>query len=151
MHTSESEMDNLLSITDETARNMLLEMLEHKSTVQVEKELGVNRGLIPYVLNGGHSPTMLHALGLPVYEQRPVPVCMNCGKIHKLLKTCRERPKRTRYRMMAEMRNDNDLHILDMIAKNNGCTNWTDFCRSLVDECKRGTWYYDIDLVELDL
>jgi len=116
---------------DEDARKLLAGMLaDGWSTVIIARRLGINRGLIPYVLDGGHSPTVLEALGLPVYERREVPVCMVCGHVHTMHKTCEKRRRQqVRFRKSADLESKEDQEALEKIAVTNGFENWTDMCR----------------------
>ena len=133
MHIMEHDMIDLSEEMDEKARQMLQEQLNGKhTTVTLSRKLGVNRGLIPYVLGGGHSPTMLEALGLPIFEKRAVPVCLVCGNVHTMHKTCQEtRRVQERWRKSADMEKREDLDILENVAIYNGFKSWTEFCRHL--------------------
>ena len=113
------------------ARKQLAEMLASgMSTVSIARKLGINRGLIPYVLDGGHSPTVLEALGLPVYERREIPVCMDCGHVHTMHKLCeKKRRQQVRFRKSADLETKEDQEALEKIAVTNGFENWTDMCR----------------------
>jgi hypothetical protein len=131
------EMDNIAERVDEQARQMLIELLQEKSMAQIAKEQGFNRGLIPYVLDGGHSPTLLEAFDMPVYERRPVPVCMTCGHVHTMHKLCvEERKPRKRYRKSAELNSEEDPDILEAIAKFNGMNSWTELCQRFIEISK---------------
>ena len=91
--------------SDEKARQILQALLDQgRTTVSIQKEYGFNRGLIPYVLRGNHSPTVLKALGLPILEKKEVPVCEWCGEIHTLHKMCSEDKRvQVRFRKSADM------------------------------------------------
>ena len=134
MHVMEHDMIDLSEEMDDKARQVLQEQLNGRhTTVTLSRKLGVNRGLIPYVLGGGHSPTMLEALGLPIFEKRAVPVCLTCGNVHTMHKTCQEtRRVQERWRKSADMKNREDLDILENVAKYNGFASWTKFCRRLI-------------------
>jgi hypothetical protein len=101
--------------------------------VSIENKLGVNRGLIPFVLEGGHSPTMLRALELPVHEKQAVATCLDCGEVHTMHKSCQSKRRvRNRHRKVADVHEAEDVKILDDIVKANGYGSWTGFCRELV-------------------
>jgi hypothetical protein len=101
--------------TDAKARETLRELLDGgMSTVQIQNKYGFNRGLIPYVLNGGHSPTVLEALGLPVFKMQEVVVCA------------------------VYLHEPEDLEIMDDIAVEFGYKNFTEMCRAMVANRKAG-------------
>jgi len=138
MHTTLHE--NKSTEIDAQARRLLKQMLDiGLSTVKIERKLGVNRGLITYVMNGGHSPTMLKALGLPVHEKRKVVICMECGQIHTMHKSCAPtRRVQIRYRKCADLLSEEDGSILEHVAKINGRGSWTELCREIVGRYKKG-------------
>ena len=132
-------MENLVERVDEKARQKLSDCLETKSMVQLANSLGINRGLIHYVLEGGHSPTVLGALDMPVYEQRPVPVCMDCGKVHTMHNTCVEkRDTRVRFRKIAELDSKEDLEALDEFVKDSGADSWTQLWKKVAELHRAG-------------
>jgi hypothetical protein len=126
--------------TDAKARETLRELLDGgMSTVQIQNKYGFNRGLIPYVLNGGHSPTVLEALGLPVFKMQEVVVCAVCGEIHTFHKLCVEDKRvQDRNRKCADLHEPEDLEIMDDIAVEFGYKNFTEMCRAMVANRKAG-------------
>ncbi len=72
-------MNKPINDPDKTARRVLNKMLGYDSISEVARRLEVNKGLIPYVLAGGHSPTLLTALNLPVLEREVMEACAECG------------------------------------------------------------------------
>jgi hypothetical protein len=103
--------------------------------VSIQKEYGFNRGLIPYVLRGNHSPTVLKALGLPVIRKEEVPVCESCGEIHTMHKMCDEnRRVQVRFRKSADMESKEQQDALDEIALNNGFATFTEMMRAMAKD-----------------
>ena len=152
MHIMEHDMIDLSEEMDDKARQVLQEQLNGRhTTVTLSRKLGVNRGLIPYVLGGGHSPTMLEALGLPIFEKRAVPVCLTCGNVHTMHKTCQEtRRVQERWRKSADMNNREDLNTLETIAVFNSFESWTDMCRAMVELYERYSGNMYISFSEID-
>lgn len=124
---------------DESARERLRNMLYSDMTISdIARELGVNKGLISYVLDGNRSPTVLRALNLPVYETTPVPVCPTCGQVHKIVATCDHirNSSPARIRKCAELthRGDPDSpQKLDDLAELNGFDDWSHFVNHVLD------------------
>lgn len=130
---------------DEVARKLLAEMLEEKKAYQIARDLNFNRGLINWVMDGNHSPTVLRALGLPVLEKRDVEICMHCGRVHTQHKTCLDRrPSRERHRLIAEMESEEQIKALKKWAKIYGYKSWTEYCRQMA------TNVIDGDLIRLN-
>lgn len=134
--------NDLADKTDLEARRILKKLLDSgHTTVSIERMYEFNRGLIPFVLDGGHSPTVLKALDLPVFKKREVVVCMDCGEIHTMHKTCGTvRRVQVRYRKSADMESKAQKLALDEVAKSNGFRNedgsgsFTKMCRFMADE-----------------
>lgn len=127
--------------TDKAARKKVKQLADACGTrAAAAKHLGVNKGLVSYVLAGGHSPTVLRALDMPVLEQVRVEVCIDCGQLHKLAKSCKagNKPAKPRYRQIAEMRSREEMEALDDLAKYNGFNNWSTMCRWLACEAMLG-------------
>lgn len=133
---TEAHQESLADQVDKQARDILWGLLrQNKSTVQIGKEYGFNRGLIPYVLDGGHSPTVLEALGLPVYERREVEVCPTCGEVHTMHKMCMTvKRNQVRYRKSADMESPEQQDALDRIAEDNGFASFTEMCRAMAKD-----------------
>lgn len=123
------------------AQEKILELLkEHHSISRVAKELGVNKGLVHRVKEGGFSETVNIALGLPIVRPVEMPVCLECGEVHDIKTTCddtrRQQPKRRRKAA--------DIHpghwgaiqneALDKFVKDIGFETWSDFVYELADE-----------------
>lgn len=125
-----------MSSSDDKAREILNGLLEQgMSTVAIEKKYQFNRGLIPYVLAGNHSPTVLRAFGLPILRKEEVPVCESCGEIHTMYKTCTENKRvQVRYRKSADMESKEQQDALDQIALNNGFETFTEMCRAMAKD-----------------
>lgn len=132
--------NDLADLTDQEARRILNELLDGgATTVSIERDYKFNRGLIPFVLGGGHSPTVLEALGLPVYERREVPVCLECGEVHTMHKTCSaKKHSRPRYRKSADMRSRQEQLALDKVALDNGFKTFTEMCRFIASQKVKG-------------
>lgn len=125
------------ALVDEEARNEISRRLDTQSVSSLARELNINRGLIPYVLKGGHSPTLLKALNMPVYEKSEVPVCRWCGRVHKMHKLCESsKQHRTRHRKCAELVEVGDSEILEDVARRSGWSSWTNLCRFVVARYK---------------
>jgi hypothetical protein len=143
---SVAHANDLAEQIDIKAKRILEELLDSgRSTVSIEREYEFNRGLIPFVLEGGHSPTVLEALGLPVYERREVVVCAECGEIHTMHKTCGgKRRVQVRYRKSADMESNAQKRALDEVARENGFRNrdgsgsFTKMCRFMASEWMAG-------------
>jgi hypothetical protein len=107
-------------------------MLKEESLSAVARRLDVNKGLIPYVLDGNHSPTLLTALNMPVYQKREVPICMECGHVHTMHKSCEtKRRVQIRFRKSADMESAVQQNALEEIATSNGFDNFTAMCRQM--------------------
>jgi hypothetical protein len=123
---------------DAMARRILNKMLEYDTLSEVARRLSVNKGLIPYVLRGGHSPTMLNALSLPVLEREVVEACAECGKIHSMHRTCGKKKRhRVRHRKIAELESQEQLEALSQFAGFQGYASWSALCRHLAQ------WWID--------
>jgi hypothetical protein len=118
---------------DKEARKILERMLRGGNTFSlVARRLNINKGLISYVLNGGHSPTLLRALSLPVLDRKVIEACAECGKIHHMHKTCGQKKRhRVRYRKIAELDSQREVDALTELAEYNGHDNWSAMCRYL--------------------
>ena len=137
---SDSEQNSKQAEADEKARERLLTLLDKGfSTVQIGNMYGFNRGLIPYVLRGNHSPTVLAAFDLPIYEVKEVPVCPECGEIHTMHKMCGEEKRvQVRFRKSADLQSREQQHALDRIAYENGFDTFTEMCRVIADKKIQG-------------
>lgn len=117
------------------AHKAILELLEKNdnSPTRVGELIGVNKGLVCRVRDGGYSPTVCRALGLPVVRKVQMPVCSECGKVHDIKATC----SHVRRQAPARRRKAADLSptawgvvqskALDEIAENLGGGTWSQF------------------------
>lgn len=130
---------------DEVAKKLLNEMLKETKAYQLARDLDINRGLINYVLDGNHSPTVLEALGLPVLEKKDVEICIHCGKVHTQHKTCTDqRQQRKRHRVIANLENEEQVEALKDWVKVYGFKTWTEYCRQMATNIIEG------DLIRLN-
>lgn len=131
--------DYLVDQIDEEARCELAGLLETKTLSALARQLDVNKGLISYVINGGHSPTVLRALNMPVYEKGEAPICLECGYVHTMHKSCAPtRRVQVRFRKSADMESVEQQDALDLIAADNGFDSFTHMCRQMAKWRLRG-------------
>ena len=58
------------------------------SPTKVGKILGVNKGLVWRVDHGGYSEMVCVALGLDIIKPVDMPICLECGQVHEVKRTC---------------------------------------------------------------
>jgi len=126
---------NFITDPSKEAREILSEMLASNTISGVARDLGVNKGLIPYVLDGGYSPTLLNALNVPLLVKETVVACPGCGKIHSMQKTCEARKRnRVRFRKIAEVESKEQQDALSEMARDNDCDSWSAMCRQMAQD-----------------
>jgi hypothetical protein len=89
-------MKDLRKETEKKAQRQIHKLLRkhNNSPSAVARELGVNKGLVCRVRDGGYSPMICNALGLPVVQRVSMPICTGCGKVHDVKATCSHVRKR---------------------------------------------------------
>jgi hypothetical protein len=58
------------------------------SPTRVGRLLGVNKGLVWRVAHGGYSEMVCLALGLDIVKPVDMPICLECGQVHEVKRTC---------------------------------------------------------------
>jgi 4-hydroxy-3-methylbut-2-en-1-yl diphosphate synthase IspG/GcpE len=123
---------------DEIAKKRIRAMVRKAGNQsKVARKLGINRGLISYQLKGGHSPTLIEALGLPSATKQ-VPVCSECGKIHDMIATCHDRlSDRPRIRKAADLKSVDQQVALEEYARHMGYPRWSEYCQAIANDWLR--------------
>lgn len=124
------------------AQTQIKKLLEENdgSVTGVANELGVNKGLVSRVASGGYSATVNIALGLPVLSVVEMPVCLTCGQVHEIKKTCNNTRSNRKYRRR-KAADLNDGHwgkiqsqALDGLAAEAGFGSWSEFVCDLANQ-----------------
>lgn len=135
-HTSK----NRIRAEAQTRINQLL--AENKnSPTRVGKLLGVNKGLVWRVSNGGYSEMVCLALGLDIVKPVDMPICLECGQVHETKRTCDTKRRATppRRRKAADLSptawGKIQSQALDELASSsNGGGTWSEYVVHLAEE-----------------
>lgn len=126
----------------ETATRRIWQLLEENdySPTRVGRKLGVNKGLVCRVRDGGYSEMVCLALGLDIVKPVEMPICLECGEVHEIKATCDDKRHKQPRRRRKAADLDPDLwgkiqnYALDEIAAAyTGGKNWSGYVVQLAE------------------
>ena len=110
------------------------------SPSRVGRILGVNKGLVWRVDHGGYSEMVCLALGLDIVKPVHMPICLECGRVHEVKRTCdtKRRATPSRRRKAADLSptawGKIQSRALDEYASSmNGGGTWSDYVVRLAE------------------